>query len=174
MISSSRSGDGLRIPAALLCSAASVALLLALAVCADATGPGQAADTGDQIYFVSTRAGELSEFGLAQRDIYRMNADGSDAQRLTTQGSAYKDLQLSPDGTRIALCADLGACYDIWVVNLDGTGLTQLTGVAGYERCNEMPEWSPDGAKIAFISSRHPAARCWPRVTGKGTGSCTS
>jgi Tol biopolymer transport system component len=156
VIPASRSNDGLRFTAALPRTATSFALLLALAACADATGPGRVADTEGQIYFVSTRAGEVNEFGLAQRDIYRMSADGSNVERLTTQGSAYKDLQLSPDGTRIAFYADLGACYDIWVVNLDGTGLTQLTGVAGYERCNEMPEWSPDGSKIAFISSRHP------------------
>jgi hypothetical protein len=53
----------------------------------------------------------------------------------------------SPDGTRIAF-ADDGA-QGIFSVNLDGSGLTQLTSnpVDG----DYSPTWSPDGAKIAFI-----------------------
>jgi len=48
--------------------------------------------------------------------------------------------------------------YHIWKINIDGTGLTQLTH-GGSNNLN--PCWLPDGG-IAFISDRKPAyAYCW-------------
>jgi len=41
--------------------------------------------------------------------------------------------------------------YEIYVINVDGTGLTRLT----YNRGADIsPVWSPDGTKIAFMSVR--------------------
>ena len=43
-------------------------------------------------------------------------------------------------------------CSNIWVMNADGSGDTQLTfEVSGL---NAEPSWSPDGTRIAFTSSR--------------------
>jgi CSLREA domain-containing protein len=41
---------------------------------------------------------------------------------------------------------------DIYAMNPDGNGVTQLTGTAGLD---EQPAWSPDGSKIAFASMRN-------------------
>ena len=47
---------------------------------------------------------------------------------------------------------------DIYTVNLDGTGLTNLTNhLAVYE----SPVWSPDGTRIAFISNRKGQQRAY-------------
>jgi len=43
--------------------------------------------------------------------------------------------------------ATRGTGYKVWVMNEDGTDRHQLTYGPGY---HEMPEWSPDGSKIAF------------------------
>src|SRR5215470_14167314 len=40
---------------------------------------------------------------------------------------------------------------DIYVVNPDGTGLSQLTNDPGLD---DLPKWSPDGKRIAFVSDR--------------------
>lgn len=85
-----------------------------------------------------------------------MNADDTGAQRLTTQSAAYRALQLSPDGTKLAYDSDQSGCRNVWVMNIDGSNATQLTSLNGLERCNEVPRWSPDGTKIAFQSSRNP------------------
>ncbi len=44
-----------------------------------------------------------------------------------------------------------GGSRHIYVMNADGTGLTPLTSSAAED---EAPAWSPDGARIAFISDR--------------------
>jgi len=39
----------------------------------------------------------------------------------------------------------------IYVMNSDGSAVRRLTNTRGFDR---MPSWSPDGKKIALISSR--------------------
>jgi Tol biopolymer transport system component len=79
--------------------------------------------------------------------IYTMNPDASAKTRIpnSPQGS---DLQWSPDGTRIAFLSG----WDIYVVNVNGTGLRQLTTNTGVDNA---PAWSPDGTRIAFRSLRN-------------------
>lgn len=56
----------------------------------------------------------------------------------------------SPDGSRIAFTSDRSGEDDIWVVNRDGSGLTQLTAApAGFSA--RYPSWRPDGTRIAYI-----------------------
>jgi Tol biopolymer transport system component len=47
---------------------------------------------------------------------------------------------------------------EIWTMNPDGTGLTQLTAPP---YTNTNPTWSPDGTKIAFRSERTGHAEVW-------------
>jgi TolB protein len=56
---------------------------------------------------------------------------------------------VSPDGTKVAMVLSKSGSPDIWVSNLDGTGLTQLTKTREDE---SSPCWSPDGSKICFAS----------------------
>lgn len=57
----------------------------------------------------------------------------------------------SPDGTRIAFArgpAGSNTTTDLFVINVDGTGLQQLTNTPNFSE-NE-PSWSPDGGSLAF------------------------
>jgi Tol biopolymer transport system component len=52
---------------------------------------------------------------------------------------------------KIVFASNAGGQLDVYVVNADGTGRTNLTSAPGLD---QDPAWSPDGARIAFASNR--------------------
>ena len=62
-------------------------------------------------------------------DIWLMNANGGANQNVTLDGFDNTEPTWSPDGSRIAYTSDQGPGldWDIWVVNVDGSGKTNLT-----------------------------------------------
>lgn len=111
---------------------------------------------GTKIAFISNRNYLFS--------LYVMNADGSNSQLLTDLLEPGEP-SWSPDSSKIAFSLGmrgsfgLGKCIvDIYVVNLDGSGLTQLTRDSG---CNSSPAWTPDGKQIAFTSNRDGKVKLW-------------
>ena len=53
---------------------------------------------------------------------------------------------------RIAFVSNRDGNSEIYVMNVDGTGLTRLTDDPGVDA---YPAWSPDGSRIAFTSTRN-------------------
>jgi Tol biopolymer transport system component len=116
---------------------------LAVAACANG-GTGPARGAGD-IVFASDRGG--------QYEVYLMNADGSDVERLTDNAAADGPCAWSPDGTRIAFQSfrDASTAPDLYVMNANGTGVVRVTNSVGWDsEC----AWSPDGSTLAFASER--------------------
>ena len=99
-------------------------------VLAGAFGP--LADAGDRIAFTSDRDGD--------REIYVMNADGSDPRRLTTSAGDDAFPAWSPDGNRITFNSDRDGDVEIYVMNADGSALMQLTDDEAF---NATPAWAP-------------------------------
>ena len=110
---------------------------------------------GKRIAFVSERDGN--------EDIYAMNADGSEMTRLAGNDEDDYAPAWSPDGRRIAFVSERlisivdggGDRFDflsseIYAMNADGSDLTRLTDNDLEDR---NPIWSPDGKRIAFVSS---------------------
>ncbi len=55
----------------------------------------------------------------------------------------------SPDGSKVAMILSRSGSVDLWVANLDGSGLRQLTKSREDE---SSPCWSPDGQWICFAA----------------------
>lgn len=56
---------------------------------------------------------------------------------------------VSPDGRRVALILTRSGSPDLWVCNIDGSGLKQLTKTPDDE---SSPCWSPDNSTICYVS----------------------
>jgi Tol biopolymer transport system component len=82
------------------------------------------------------------------------NGDGSNPIVVHSSGiGLLGSPSFSPNGKKLVFSSDeqSGGSADIFVINIDGTGMTNITNNANRD---ETPSWSPDGTKIAFISTR--------------------
>jgi Tol biopolymer transport system component len=106
-----------------------------------------------QIVFASTRA------GLPQ--LYLVNADGTGLTQITNMEQGACQPSWSPDGKQLVFispCLGRGEFFEtiynessLYLMNVDGSGLKQLTPAPGSDF---EPAWSPDGKRIAFTSVR--------------------
>lgn len=116
------------------------------------------------IAFSSTRAldGSDAENTNGTQNIWIVSADGTFATPLTTDtaGGLSGGQVWSPDATMIAfdstrasLGGPLGLLPAIWVVKVDGSGLTELTKSSSNPTASASgPDWSPDGSELAFTA----------------------
>ena len=69
--------------------------------------------------------------GSATFEICSMNADGSDRRRLTDNTVLDATATFSPDGQQIVFHRPVAGRFQLWLMNADGTGQTQLTNTPG-------------------------------------------
>ena len=104
---------------------------------------------------VSPDGGMLAFYSARQpENLYVAKADGSSPLQLTNDNFRDRNPAWSPDGKRMAFYSDRSGNYEIWTVNSDGTGLTQVTNTPGANRSGAL--WSPDGARLAYVQRRGP------------------
>jgi Tol biopolymer transport system component len=101
---------------------------------------------GTQLVFLSNLDGG------EDLDIYTSNADGSNPVRLLNSDSIERFPAWSPDGTKIAFETNLDGNWEIYTINVDGSGLQNVSNSP--DSIEGWPAWSPDGARIAFQSNR--------------------
>ena len=109
---------------------------------------------GKRIAFSARRDGHfIGEDGITS-EIYLMDADGRNQQKLTENRTNDESPSWSPDGKRIAFSADRKGDftnYEIYVMDADGKNQQKLTENRGDD---VSPSWSPDGKQITFSSYR--------------------
>ena len=98
---------------------------------------------GSQVVFTSNRSGQF--------EVYKMNTEGRDLERLTYNIGETSAPDLSPDGQHIVFTNKVGGKKLVWVMNADGSDPHPITDTPG---SHIDPVWSPDGTQIAFASSR--------------------
>ena len=96
--------------------------------------------------------------------IYRLPFAGGTPTLVTEKGSSYLH-GWSPDGRRLAYCAERNGQYDIYTISVDGGAETQLTNLPGLD---DGPEYSPDGRFLWFNSTRTGLMQVW-RMGTDGT-----
>ena len=100
--------------------------------------------------------------------IFLMNLDGSEQQLLVSlpRGGAFPSF--SQSGNELCFHSQTMPRRDIYIVNVHGTGLTNLTspaqppGQLGLAGDNLRCDWSPRSNAIAFASNRHDPAGTLP------------
>lgn len=89
---------------------------------------------------------------VVNSDIWYRSAEGAFHRVTSGRLSPRWDLEMSPDGRRIAF--SIASTPGLWVVNLNGTGLRNV--LAGYREVSGNsgygPSWSPDGQRLVFTA----------------------
>ncbi|MEN6534432.1 MAG: hypothetical protein ABFD60_10675 [Bryobacteraceae bacterium] len=118
--------------------------------------------------------------GYVDQEIYRvdldeMKAGSGSAVRIAPSTRAEFDVEVSPDGRRLAFVSRRSGSTEVWVSSADGSSPNQLTSFGGPHVTT--PNWSPDGFWIAFdarvkenadiymVSARGGQPRCLTKET---------
>jgi TolB protein len=135
-----------------------------------ATGEMNQIDTGhatdcnnDHVLSPDNRQIAISNFDEhdALSRIYVVPIEGGTPRRVTDKGPSYLH-GWSPDGNRLAYCAERGGSYDIYTIDVQGGQELRLTHTPGLD---DGPEYSPDGKHIWFNSTRTGLMQIWQMET---------
>ena len=96
----------------------------------------------------------LVVMGQSHQQIYQMNADGSNVQRVTNGEGEASNPSWNPDGQHFAFSWTRGyatGAFNVFVMDFGTHEYVQLTHDEGK---NENPVWAPDGRHLVFGSTR--------------------
>lgn len=106
-------------------------------------------------------------------DIFIVDAKGGDATALTQDFAWNIHPAISPDGSKVAFISDRDGLSNVWVMDIDGQNLKQITKES--KHLIHAPKWSPDSQYIVvskgIMSARSiPAGEIWLYHQSGGSG----
>jgi Tol biopolymer transport system component len=109
----------------------------------------------DRILFVK------GDTTLKTGKIWVMNADTTNQQQVSSGPGDDDHPAWSPDQQKVAFITNRRGVYELFIVNIDGTGLAPLAPAVNGSH-DEHPSWSPDGSKVYFSRTYlDPATKTW-------------
>jgi serine/threonine-protein kinase len=96
----------------------------------------------------------------ASTELIRVGVNGA-ASPVFPDIRTYAYPRYSPNGKKIAVAVAATAQRDIWVIDPQSGTISRLTS-GGY--INDRPEWSPDGRRVLFRTSRGTRSAIWWRA----------
>ena len=84
-------------------------------------------------------------------DLWRVDRDGGNAERLTSHEGTESFPHFSPDGKMVAFSAQYDGNTDVFVVNTEGGEPRRLTF---HPDADIVQGWTPDGKQVLFRSGR--------------------
>lgn len=84
-------------------------------------------------------------------ELYSIQTDAANQQRLTNDPAADYDGKWSPDGKQIVFVSERDGNPELYLMQADGSSPARLTNEPSVDN---TPSWSPDGKQIVFSSQR--------------------
>ncbi len=122
---------------------------------------------GTRLVFESNRNGDYDIFTMDAQDLLDANGNpgadgnGDNQNRLSSNpGATDYAPDFSPDGTRIAFSSNRDGDYEIYtmeavdVAPADGNGDNRIQLTSNDSSFDTVPDFSPDGTRIAYTSNR--------------------
>jgi TolB protein len=109
----------------------------------------------------------LSRDGLAQ--LYLINADGTNARRLTTSSAIDTEPVFSPDGLTVYFVSDRGGGPQVYRTPVAGASAGRAERVTFRGSYNISPALSPDGSVLAYVAREGNAFRVTTMELANGT-----
>ncbi len=102
-------------------------------------------------------SGEFSLVFASANRLFTINSAGDDQSPISFtfgEGVSASDLSspmISPDGDSILLTADTGTAQELFIGDVNGGDVQQLTSLGASQTVDAA--WSPDGSRVAFASN---------------------
>lgn len=137
----------------------------------DGTGLTRVTQTPEDEYSFSWSPGGTRLVVRKLTELILINTDGTSQTTLATPpaGTQYRLPKWSPDGSKIAFLSESDATGrgDVYTVNVDGTGLTQVTHTPSLFKPGF--DWSPDGTRLVYRTRETSDSKVYV-VNRDGTG----
>lgn len=121
----------------------------------------QAKQIGSEVGWIDEMAwgsdGRIFYRPSGSAEIWTSDAEGQGTKQLTAGAAAGRGFDVTPDGRHLVFSSTRSGRFHIWRMNIDGSGLSQLSFGDG----EFYPECSPDGQWIVYQSADEMAPTIW-------------